>query len=299
MPKGSIFFILTNPIAFANARGAVLTRLYADLLKDSLVEFAYDAELAGISYNCSATVYGIDFSVGGYAETVPSFASTLLSRMLSLKVSDDRFKFVKAQYKRALAGFAAASPTQQASFASQVLLQERMFTHAQLLDELEECNPDDVRQVCNFFILDARSMACLFETFRFSHNLFNFMQHCSLFRYYFVKDTSKGHYILVFFLESVKWISIWHYVPLTHLNFFFRLIHGNFSSQQAIAMGKVAETLFIEMHSPRPLLQSERTRQRLLAIDCGEAAILNEDSGVHPSSCVDLFLQVRKPSLAL
>ena len=37
-----------------------MTRLLADMLKDALNEFSYDAVLAGLEFKCNNTIYGID-----------------------------------------------------------------------------------------------------------------------------------------------------------------------------------------------------------------------------------------------
>ena len=36
-----------------------MNRLFVMLLKDSLTEYAYDAELAGLKYNVDVSIYGI------------------------------------------------------------------------------------------------------------------------------------------------------------------------------------------------------------------------------------------------
>ena len=39
-----------------------MNRLFVMLLKDSLTEYAYDAELAGLKYNVDVSIYGINVS---------------------------------------------------------------------------------------------------------------------------------------------------------------------------------------------------------------------------------------------
>ena len=42
-----------------------MARLFVELLKDSLNEYAYDAEIAGVDYKIENTMYGIYVSIDG------------------------------------------------------------------------------------------------------------------------------------------------------------------------------------------------------------------------------------------
>ena len=59
--------------------------LYLELLKDSLNEYAYAAELAGLNYDLQNTIYGMYVSIQPHASiililTPPGFSTTLGSK---------------------------------------------------------------------------------------------------------------------------------------------------------------------------------------------------------------------------
>jgi insulysin len=49
----------------------VISRLFADLVGDSLTEFSYDADLAGLSYNYASHSFGTYLVIGGYNDKLP------------------------------------------------------------------------------------------------------------------------------------------------------------------------------------------------------------------------------------
>ena len=64
-PKGIIYLAFHAPAAYSSPEDAVLTQLFVRLLLDSLNELAYDAELAGLSYNIFGTTTGFLVSFSG------------------------------------------------------------------------------------------------------------------------------------------------------------------------------------------------------------------------------------------
>ncbi len=51
-----------SPLAYRDPLHCNMNRLFVMLLKDSLTEYAYDAELAGLKYNVDVSIYGINVS---------------------------------------------------------------------------------------------------------------------------------------------------------------------------------------------------------------------------------------------
>ena len=50
---------LFSPLAYRDPLHCNMNRLFVMLLKDSLTEYAYDAELAGLNYHVDVSIYGI------------------------------------------------------------------------------------------------------------------------------------------------------------------------------------------------------------------------------------------------
>lgn len=63
----------------------------------SRLQYAYDAELAGMSYACNHTTYGLDITVAGYHQNLESFLMVLLEQLQNLTLSPDRFPLIKEQ----------------------------------------------------------------------------------------------------------------------------------------------------------------------------------------------------------
>lgn len=59
VPRANVWILLRSPLAYATPSNCVKTRLYADLLKDSLNEYAYDAEVAGLAYTIENQLEGM------------------------------------------------------------------------------------------------------------------------------------------------------------------------------------------------------------------------------------------------
>ena len=52
-----------SPLAYRDPLHCNMNRLFVMLLKDSLTEYAYDAELAGLKYEVDIDMYGISVSI--------------------------------------------------------------------------------------------------------------------------------------------------------------------------------------------------------------------------------------------
>lgn len=59
VPRANVWILFRSPLAYANPVNCVKTRLYTDLLKDSMNEYAYDAEVAGLCYNIENQLEGM------------------------------------------------------------------------------------------------------------------------------------------------------------------------------------------------------------------------------------------------
>ena len=52
-------FILYSPLAYVDPVHCDMAHLFVELLKDSLNEYGYAAEIAGVNYKLENTMYGI------------------------------------------------------------------------------------------------------------------------------------------------------------------------------------------------------------------------------------------------
>lgn len=71
--------------------------MYVDLVRDALTEFAYDAQLAGLSYDVGIHSDGVSVVVDGYNEKLSVLLKVVLEKVKHLEVKEDRFIVLKEQ----------------------------------------------------------------------------------------------------------------------------------------------------------------------------------------------------------
>jgi insulysin len=71
--------------------------LFADLVKDTLVEFTYDAELAGMKYSIMNDGGSIVIVSEGYNDKLPVLLQHVLEKIKSIVITQDRVTVVAEQ----------------------------------------------------------------------------------------------------------------------------------------------------------------------------------------------------------
>lgn len=71
-----------------------------DLIRDSLTEFAYDADLAGLAYDVNIHAEGISVVLSGYNDKLIVLLKVVLDKVKALEVQEDRFKVLKDQVRQ-------------------------------------------------------------------------------------------------------------------------------------------------------------------------------------------------------
>jgi len=75
----------------------VIFRLFADLVGDSLTEFSYDADLAGLSYHYASHSFGTQLVIGGYNDKLPVLLRHIFEKIKGLEVKPERLSVTKEQ----------------------------------------------------------------------------------------------------------------------------------------------------------------------------------------------------------
>lgn len=148
VPKGTLHVTLRNPQVWAMPANLIKTKFYCELVRDSLDEYSYDAELAGLDYHLSATILGMDVSVGGYNDKMSVLLEKVLTTMRNLVVNQDRFDIIKERLMRAFRNAEFQQPFYQVGDYTRYLLAERSWINEQYIEELEHIQADDI---INFF----------------------------------------------------------------------------------------------------------------------------------------------------
>ena len=83
-PKAFVIFQLLTRKAYSSAQAAALSNMYEFSLTDKLGEYAYDAGLAGLTYDVRIVPRGVRLTLGGYNDKLQTFA-----KYISTKISTD------------------------------------------------------------------------------------------------------------------------------------------------------------------------------------------------------------------
>ncbi|QIX01481.1 hypothetical protein AMS68_006998 [Peltaster fructicola] len=145
VPKANIDVCLRSPIVNASPLTVVMTSLYKELVQDSLSEYAYDAELAGLQYNVASHSQGLDISLSGYNDKMSVLLEKVLTTMRDLEVSNERFEIIKERLLRSFRNYEYQDPFRVISSFSRWLVSERDWAVHELLEELPSVTADDLR----------------------------------------------------------------------------------------------------------------------------------------------------------
>ena len=71
------------------------TRLFADLVTDSLTEYSYDADLADLTYQFASHNLGLYISLSGYNDKLHVLAKVVFEKARNLEITPERLHVVK------------------------------------------------------------------------------------------------------------------------------------------------------------------------------------------------------------
>jgi insulysin len=125
LPKAVFKMELRNPLVYLEPVNVNMTNLFVELLKDSLTEYAYMAELAGLKYSVNASNYGLNVSISGFSDKMDVLLETVLERMATLQCDPQRFSILKESYTRNLMNFEAEQPYKHAVYYVTLLISEK------------------------------------------------------------------------------------------------------------------------------------------------------------------------------
>ncbi|CAI7590480.1 unnamed protein product [Penicillium pancosmium] len=144
VPKATVHVTLRNPLVWATPANLIKTKFYCELVRDSLDEYSYDAELAGLDYHLAANILGLDISVGGYNDKMSVLLDKVLTTMRGLTVNQDRFDIIKERLTRAFRNAEYQQPFYQVGDYTRYLLSERSWVNEQYIEELEHITAADI-----------------------------------------------------------------------------------------------------------------------------------------------------------
>ncbi|KAF2091088.1 a-pheromone processing metallopeptidase Ste23 [Saccharata proteae CBS 121410] len=145
VPKATVHVTLRSALINLTPRNAVIAHVYRDMVEDSLVEYAYDAEISGLEYRISTHSLGIDITVSGYNDKMSVLLEKVLLFMRDLEVREDRFQISKEKLLRGFRNAEYVQPYHQIGGYTRWLTSERGWINDEYLAELPDVTADDVR----------------------------------------------------------------------------------------------------------------------------------------------------------
>ncbi|RHZ43567.1 uncharacterized protein CDV56_102153 [Aspergillus thermomutatus] len=145
VPKANIKLFLRSPVASLTPMNAVMTRLYVDLVEDSLNEYAYDADRAGLSYSLSESAQGLNIELNGFNDKMSALLEKVLLGVRNLEIKQERFDVAKERVRKAYKNFDYMDPYRQINAFSRMLISERSWAPFQMLEELPAVTAEDIR----------------------------------------------------------------------------------------------------------------------------------------------------------
>eukprot|EP00761_Pharyngomonas_kirbyi_P008215 gb/GECH01008226.1/.p1 GENE.gb/GECH01008226.1/~~gb/GECH01008226.1/.p1 ORF type:complete len:885 (+),score=190.80 gb/GECH01008226.1/:1-2655(+) len=113
-PKTAFGFYIRLPITYSTPENILMARLFVDLVKDSLNEYAYSADIAGLRYEVSAAVDGMWVMLYGYNDKIEVLTCNVFERIRNLEIKPDRFEIMKEKLVRKYRNFMKDQPYQHA-----------------------------------------------------------------------------------------------------------------------------------------------------------------------------------------
>lgn len=145
VPKGQMIIRLTKPgMTQLPARDAVLMDLMARLVSDRLNEFAYPAEIAGVSFHVLGGVKGFDIRLGGFTSGHHVLLKEVLASVQLADVDVKRFDRLVQDFQEELQRALVDKPFRQIMRRASQLLLSPSQNLAENLVVLQDLRADDL-----------------------------------------------------------------------------------------------------------------------------------------------------------
>ncbi|CAG2172600.1 unnamed protein product, partial [Oppiella nova] len=143
-PKAYYKFKLTNPLVYDSPMHSNCSSLFTKLFMDSINEYSYSAELAGLYYNFYYTETGLNLTFGGYNDKLNSLMTTVLDKLIEFKVNPKKFEVFKDKQIRGLNSYQTHNIPYLLGYYTGLNTIDRMWTFEELIETANVITVDDV-----------------------------------------------------------------------------------------------------------------------------------------------------------
>jgi insulysin len=92
---------------------AVMTHFYVDLVEESLNEYAYDADRAGLSYSLTKSAQGLNIELNGFNYKMSLLLEKVLLGVRDLEIKQELFDVAMERVKKAYKNLDYMDPYRQ------------------------------------------------------------------------------------------------------------------------------------------------------------------------------------------
>jgi insulysin len=111
--KGEISMQLVNNLPGSSHRNALLNKIYAKALNESINEWGYPARNAGLSYSFNSFRRGVYIQLEGFSQRLPALLADIGTRLKDLTISEKTFENLLNSVEQDLANRSLAKAYQQ------------------------------------------------------------------------------------------------------------------------------------------------------------------------------------------
>lgn len=137
--------LLDSPVGCATPANTVKSRLFAELVSDSLNSYAYAASIAGLSYSVALSWDGLAISAQGYNHKLPILLKKVIEELKDFKVDAERFEVCREQLQQEYKNSLFQAPYYQIGFYTSYLFSQATYLTEEKLEELNTVTPEDVQ----------------------------------------------------------------------------------------------------------------------------------------------------------
>lgn len=151
LPKAFMGVHIKSPIILRDPVAISCMTLYSKLLTDSLNEYSYSANLAGIHYRVESSLNGLLLEVSGYSEKLPVILAKVVDELTKFDFERSRFDIIKELYYRKLKNFSGQPLSKILNYHYLYLAHEGTFSIDDYLETIDQVTFEEVQRTVKAF----------------------------------------------------------------------------------------------------------------------------------------------------
>ncbi|EEB06386.1 metallopeptidase [Schizosaccharomyces japonicus yFS275] len=151
VPKANVYIQFVTPIIKASPKSNVIASLYVRLVEDAMNEFAYPAEIAGLTFSLQCSSRGLILSLNGFTDKLHVLLEKVVSSMRNLRIHTQRFANIKNRYEQELRDFGTMDAYSRSNMVLTCLTEPNVWSNEELCQVAPEVTQQDVEDFVTAF----------------------------------------------------------------------------------------------------------------------------------------------------